>query len=70
MKNRPCSRVACSRPASCTLTFDYQEQLAAIGPLAYTVEPHSYDLCTLHAERLQVPLGWHILRPVPLGFDR
>ena len=69
MMNRPCSRVACSRPAAFTLTFDYVDRLAAIGPLAYEVEPHSYDLCTLHADRLTAPEGWTVLRPVPLGFE-
>lgn len=69
MTNRTCSRVACSRPATFTLTFDYDDRLAAIGPLAFEVEPHSYDLCTLHADRLRAPEGWTVLRPTPLGFD-
>lgn len=67
MAIRPCSRVACTQPALFTLTFDYAEQLAAIGPLSYTATPHSYDLCTRHAERLTVPQGWTIMRPVALG---
>ena len=69
MMNRPCSRVACSRPAVVTLTFDYDERLAAIGPLAFEIEPHSYDLCQVHADRLTAPAGWTVLRPVPLAFE-
>ena len=26
------------------------------------VEPHSYDLCERHAERLTVPRGWEVVR--------
>ncbi|GGA65163.1 hypothetical protein GCM10011490_14800 [Pseudoclavibacter endophyticus] len=61
--------MACSRHAQFTLTFDYGDRLAAIGPLAFEIEPHSYDLCARHAERLNVPEGWTVLRPTPLGFD-
>lgn len=69
MLNRPCSRVACSRPAAVTLTFDYEDRLAAIGPLAVEAEPHTYDLCTMHADRLTAPQGWTIVRPVPIGYE-
>lgn len=67
--NRKCCRVACSRQAVVTLTFDYDDRLAAIGPLAVEMEPHTYDLCTLHSARLKAPEGWTVLRPSPLGFD-
>lgn len=33
-----------------------------LGPLATYAEPHCYDLCTVHAERLSVPRGWEVLR--------
>ncbi|MDO5052067.1 MAG: DUF3499 family protein [Pseudoclavibacter sp.] len=69
MKNRLCSRGTCTREARYTLTFDYDERLAAIGPLAGTPEPHSYDLCAMHAERFTVPSGWSIMRPIPLGHE-
>lgn len=67
MSIRPCCRVACSRPATATLTFDYDDRMAVIGPLATLADPHAYDLCRIHAERLRVPDGWTIIRPVPLG---
>lgn len=45
-----------------TLTYAYAESTAVLGPLAPYVEPHSYDLCEPHAERLTVPRGWQVLR--------
>jgi hypothetical protein len=40
----------------------YAESTAVLGPLATAAEPHSYDLCTVHAERLTVPRGWDAVR--------
>jgi len=31
-------------------------------PLATYSEPHAYDLCEIHAERLTVPNGWEVIR--------
>jgi Protein of unknown function (DUF3499) len=59
---RRCSRTACSRPAVATLTYVYADSTAVVGPLATYAEPHSYDLCEEHAERLTVPLGWEVVR--------
>ena len=36
-----------------------------VGPLATYAEPHCYDLCQMHAERLTAPLGWEIVRITP-----
>jgi hypothetical protein len=33
-----------------------------LGPLALYAEPHCYDLCGLHADRLTAPRGWEVLR--------
>lgn len=33
-----------------------------LGPLATYPEPHCYDLCNEHAQRLTVPRGWQVLR--------
>jgi hypothetical protein len=33
-----------------------------LGPLAAYVEPHCYDLCADHADRLTAPMGWELLR--------
>ncbi|GAA4676369.1 DUF3499 domain-containing protein [Gordonia humi] len=45
-----------------TLTFVYAESTAVIGPLAGAEEPHSWDLCAEHADRITVPRGWEMLR--------
>jgi Protein of unknown function (DUF3499) len=59
---RRCSRTACKQPAVCTLTYVYRDSTAVLGPLASYVEPHCYDLCAAHAERLTAPLGWEVVR--------
>ena len=38
-----------------TLTYVYADSVAVVGPLATFAEPHAYDLCAVHAERLTVP---------------
>ncbi len=45
-----------------TLTYVYADSMAVLGPLSEKAEPHSYDLCEHHAERLSVPKGWSVLR--------
>jgi Protein of unknown function (DUF3499) len=61
-KSRRCSRSACSRPAIATLTYVYADQTAVLGPLATYAEPHAYDLCSEHSERLSAPRGWEVMR--------
>lgn len=43
----------------------YSDQTAVLGPLAVYAEPHSYDLCEFHSERLSAPRGWEVLRLAP-----
>jgi hypothetical protein len=62
---RQCSRTACGRAAVATLTYVYSDSTAVLGPLAQTAEPHSYDLCDWHAERLTAPRGWEVVRLLP-----
>jgi len=59
---RLCSKNSCQAPASATLTYVYADQEAVLGPLALSKEPHAYDLCEVHSERLTAPMGWRILR--------
>ncbi|GAA2084885.1 DUF3499 domain-containing protein [Actinomadura alba] len=59
---RTCSRTACKQPAVFTLTYVYRDSTAVLGPLATYVEPHCYDLCAAHAERLTAPMGWELVR--------
>lgn len=62
VRSRPCSKVACSDDAVATLTYDYADAMAVLGPLSIRPEPHSYDLCSRHSGRLSVPLGWQVVR--------
>jgi hypothetical protein len=59
---RRCSKNGCSQPAVATLTYVYAQSTAVIGPLAVAHEPHTYDLCDTHAERLTAPKGWDLVR--------
>ena len=40
----------------------YADQTAVLGPLATYAEPHAYDLCEEHSQRLSAPRGWEVLR--------
>jgi hypothetical protein len=60
--SRRCSRPGCRRNAVYTLTYVYRDSTAVLGPLATYVEPHCYDLCADHADRLTAPLGWDVVR--------
>ncbi|WP_159614347.1 DUF3499 domain-containing protein [Glutamicibacter sp. JC586] len=59
---RLCSRPACRETARATLTYVYADSTAVLGPLATYPEPHCYDLCARHAQRLTVPSGWSLIR--------
>jgi hypothetical protein len=48
-----------------TLTYVYADQTAVLGPLATYAEPHTYDLCADHAQRMSAPQGWNVLRLSP-----
>nr|WP_281269616.1 DUF3499 domain-containing protein [Phytoactinopolyspora halophila] len=62
---RRCSRSACAQPAVATLTYVYADSTAVVGPLATYAEPHTYDLCAEHSERLVAPRGWEVIRLQP-----
>ncbi|EWT00847.1 hypothetical protein N865_13525 [Intrasporangium oryzae NRRL B-24470] len=59
---RGCSKTGCARPAVATLTYAYADRAVVLGPLATYAEPHTYDLCREHAERLTAPRGWDVVR--------
>ena len=56
--DRQCSRPACAEPATATLTYHYDRGSVWLDPLAAERDPHGYDLCARHADRMVVPLGW------------
>jgi len=58
--SRQCSRTGCAAPADATLTYQYGRSLVWLDELAPERDPHSYDLCHRHAERLSVPNGWRL----------
>src|ERR1051326_4830236 len=62
VSSRRCSRPACKQVALFTLTYVYRDSTAVLGPLAAYTEPHCYDLCAAHADRLTVPRGWEVVR--------
>lgn len=45
-----------------TLTYIYADSTAVLGPLAKIAEPHTYDLCQIHAQKLTTPRGWELVR--------
>lgn len=57
---RQCSRSGCSETATATLGYDYASSRAWIDHLLVDRDPHRYDLCARHANRLSVPSGWHL----------
>lgn len=66
---RRCSRVACGRAATDTLTYVYADSTAVLGPLSTVRDPHGYDLCEVHSARLTAPLGWQVVRIEPDAND-
>lgn len=66
---RGCSRGGCRRKALMTLTYIYAESVAVVGPLATFSEPHAYDLCEMHGDRLTVPNGWNVIRQERSALD-
>ncbi|WP_325096572.1 DUF3499 domain-containing protein [Mycolicibacterium vinylchloridicum] len=65
---RRCCRPGCPHYAVATLTFVYSDSTAVVGPLATSREPHSWDLCVGHANRITAPIGWELVRhagPLP-----
>lgn len=52
-----------------TLTYAYSEQTAVIGPLITEENPHSWDLCETHAERITAPRGWELVRVDQIEID-
>jgi Protein of unknown function (DUF3499) len=50
----------------------YSDSTAVVGPLATAREPHSWDLCVIHAGRITAPRGWELVRhagPLPTHPD-
>lgn len=59
---RACGKPGCYENAIHTLTLDYREQVAVVGPLSPSYDPTALDLCTVHAGRFTAPQGWELVR--------
>jgi hypothetical protein len=57
---RHCSRSSCNEVSTITLTYQYSRALVWIDDLAYEQDPHAYDLCERHGQRMTVPTGWRL----------
>jgi len=56
---RQCTRQGCVHVATVTLSYQYSRSMVWLDELTPEREPHSYDLCDQHADRLTAPYGWH-----------
>jgi hypothetical protein len=59
---RRCSRTGCNQTAAKTLIYIYSDSTAVLGPLSTFAEPHTFDFCSEHSEKLTVPKGWNVIR--------
>jgi len=57
---RHCSRSTCTELSTITLTYQYSRALVWIDDLAHERDPHAYDLCERHGQRMTVPTGWRL----------
>jgi Protein of unknown function (DUF3499) len=57
---RQCSRTGCSEAATVTLTYQYAQSQVWLDDLSPERDPHAYDLCQRHADRLTAPQGWQV----------
>ncbi|MHB1130356.1 MAG: DUF3499 family protein [Ilumatobacteraceae bacterium] len=57
---RHCSRSTCNEVSTITLTYQYSRALVWIDDLAHERDPHAYDLCERHGQRMTVPTGWRL----------
>lgn len=46
------------------MTYAYADSTVVVGPLSPMAQPHSYDLCEEHVNRLVAPQGWDVVRIV------
>lgn len=57
---RQCSRTGCAEVATATFVYDYGTSQVWLEALHLERDPHYYDLCERHANRLAVPSGWRL----------
>ncbi len=57
-RSRHCARPTCGAPAAASLTYHYGSRSVWLDNLDEELDPSSYDLCSGHAARLRVRVGW------------
>ncbi len=58
---RLCTRPGCAESATASLSFHYGSRelwIEDIGDDNLERQPHTIDLCTMHADRTTPPRGW------------
>jgi len=55
---RLCDRPACGATATVALTFQYASRRVWLDDLPDDPDPSMIELCTFHADRVSVPVGW------------
>ena len=66
---RLCTKGRCKQRAEFSLTYDYEDKLAVLGPLSPEKESAAHDLCRKHAVGFVPPQGWTQLRHLDLTND-
>ena len=55
---RLCDRPACGAAATACLTFQYANRKVWLDDIPDDPDPSMIELCTYHADRVSVPVGW------------
>ena len=67
---RLCARPSCSAPAAATFNFDGLNRIVWLNDLADSPVCSAGDLCSLHAEHLQLPRNWELRDARPTRVTR
>lgn len=57
-----CANFGCEQTAVASLTYDYQEATAVLGPLPPKPQANITEFCEQHANSFTVPQGWQVIR--------
>lgn len=60
--NRTCDNFSCTEPAVASLTYNYTEATAVIGPLPPQKHAGVTEFCEAHANSFNAPQGWQVVR--------
>ncbi|EEH63816.1 hypothetical protein HMPREF0044_0835 [Gleimia coleocanis DSM 15436] len=60
--HRQCVHFGCEERAVATLTYNYAEATAVLGPLPPEKAPYTSEFCEHHANTFTAPNGWQVIR--------